>query len=281
MKNENVAVVLTEEELQRQAAWEKIERNKNINLSRLGETVFQNCGELAYIVEYNSSTDVTVQFHKTSELVKTTYGKFVRGGVKSHFTPSVYGVGIVGLEPVINENGKIIDSYASWKSMLLRCYNKKYQQKQPSYIGCKVCEEWLYYPNFKAWYCNNYYEVDGEKMCLDKDILVKGNKIYSPETCIFVTSKINHLFIKSKASRGNCPIGVHQYTNGKYVAQSNDNSGTKRIINLGYYDTPNEAFNAYKEYKEQLIKDIANEYKEKIPANLYNALINYKVEIDD
>ena len=121
------------------------------NQERLGEKVLQNCGEIAFIVEYINAHDITVQFKTTGELVKTEYKNFVRGLVKSHFTPSVFGVGTKGLEPTVDENGELLDSYKCWKSMLMRCYSAKYQKKQPTYKGCYVSEGWLYYPNFKKW----------------------------------------------------------------------------------------------------------------------------------
>jgi hypothetical protein len=115
---------------------------------------------------------------------------------------------------------------------------------------------------------------------LDKDILIKGNKKYSPENCIFVPQRINYLFTKRDSRRGKYPIGVH-YSNRdeKFVSQCMDGKGNKK--GLGHYDTPLEAFQAYKVYKEKLIKQTAEEYKNKIPIELYNALINYIVEITD
>lgn len=80
--------------------------------------------------------------------------------------------------------------------MLERCYSARYQERKPTYKGCSVCDEWLNYQNFAKWYDDNYYEIKGEIMCLDKDILVKGNKIYSPENCVFVPNYINVLFAR-------------------------------------------------------------------------------------
>ena len=172
------------------------------NQERLGQTIMQNCGEIAFIVEYVNSKDITVQFKTTGELVKTEYRAFVRGEIKSHFTHTVYGVGIKGLEPSRDENGEKLDSYVCWNHMLERCYSAKCQEKCPTYKGCYVCDEWLYYPNFKNWYDNNYYEIESKTSQLDKDILIKNNKVYSPNTCIFVPNFINKLFIKRQKIRG-------------------------------------------------------------------------------
>ena len=116
-------------------------------------------------------------------------------------------------------------------------------------------------------------------MTLDKDILIKGNKIYSPNTCIFVPQSINTLFIKSDKSRGNLPIGVYyKKQNKKYIAQCKINNEKKY---LGSFDTSEEAFQAYKQFKEHYIKQIADEYIELIPQELYDAMYNYEVEYED
>ena len=103
--------------------------------------------------------------------------------------------------------------------MFRRCYNKEWQEKEPTYKGCKVCYEWIYFSNFKKWYKDNFYKIEDEQMELDKDILNKGNKIYSPKNCIFVPKIINCLFTKSNKIRGDLPIGVKLGKNNKYVSQ--------------------------------------------------------------
>ena len=268
----------------------KVSKNKEKKQSfakvaneKLGQTVMQNCGEICFIVEYVSSQDITVQFKTTNELVKTTYNNFVKGRVKSHFTPSVFGVGITGLQPTRDENGEILDSYKCWTRMLQRCYSAKLQEKCPTYIDCCVSECWLYYPNFKNWYDTNYYEINNKTSQLDKDILIKNNKVYSPETCIFVPQFINTLFVKCQKSRGELPIGVYyDKASKKYKAQlSIFKDGKRTTKNLGRLDTPEEAFEVYKQAKEKYIKEIADEYKDKIPYELYKSMYAYEVSIND
>lgn len=162
--------------------------------------------------------------------------------------------------------------------MLKRCYDKNWKQKHPTYKDCTVCDEWHNFQNFAQWYEENYYEIPGEIMQLDKDILIKGNKVYSPDTCCFVPGDINSLFIKSDEIRGNLPIGVTKEKD-KYMAQCQNTLGYKRRI--GLFNTPEEAFDAYKKRKEKIIKEIANKYKEYIPDKLYKAMYNYEVEWED
>ena len=277
MENVNLNENQVSKNRERRKSFAKVANDK------LGETVLQNCGEIAFIVEYVNAHDITVQFKATGELVKAEYNNFVKGNVKSHFTPTVYGIGITGLEPSRDETGEKLDSYVCWSSMLQRCYSAKFQEKKPTYIDCRVCDDWLYYPNFKKWYEENYYEVENKTAQLDKDIIIKGNKVYSPDTCIFVPNFINSLFTKRQNDRGAFPVGVYyKKANKKYVAQlSVFKDGKKTQKYLGWFDTVDEAFEVYKQAKEDYIKEIADECKDKIPAKLYEAMYAYEVSIDD
>lgn len=167
--------------------------------------------------------------------------------------------------------GKESPSYTHWKSMLLRCYSQKHLKRQPTYIGCSVCDDWKTHGKFKEWFDENYIEG----YSLDKDIIKKGNKVYSPDTCCFVPSAINSLVIKRKKGRGDLPIGVGR-ANGRYRAFLH-----KR--HLGMFDNPTDAFMAYKKAKEDEIRETALLYYQKrlITERVYNALLNHKVEITD
>ena len=248
--------------------------------NRLGERRIMKCGEEAEIVEYKGVRNIVVKFLKTDELVRCNYKQFKERAIKSHFTSTVYGMGIVGLEKT-KENRKLLKSYKTWHGMLRRCYDLKLQERYPTYKDCSVCNEWLYYKNFKEWYKENYYEIESQKMALDKDILVKGNKVYSPNNCIFVPQGINSLFIKRQNDRGEYPIGVSWHKKSDKFEAKCSIFDLKTNKNLGLYNTPKEAFNIYKKTKEKNIKEVADYYKNKIPERLYEAMYNYKVEIDD
>ena len=176
----------------------------------------------------------------------------------------------------LSENGKHTDKYNIWYNALKRCYNPKYQEKHSTYKDCIVEDHLLNFQNMGEWIENNYYEVPGEKMCLDKDILRKGNKVYSRQTCIFVPERINLLFTK----RGK---GIRLRKSGNYQVNCNNRYG--KTICLGTYSTKEEAFQIYKQYKEKIIKETIDSYEGKIPEPFYSrlkiAMYNYKVEIDD
>ena len=114
---------------------------------------------------------------------------------------------------------------------------------------------------------------------LDKDILFKGNKVYSPETCVFVPHTINVLFLNSKKNRGDLPLGVHfDKDKSKYRAEM---SFMGRGIKLGTFDTAEDAFARYKEYKEDFIQDMAEQYSDEIPNKVYEAMMGWKIEVND
>ena len=167
-----------------------------------------------------------------------------------------------------------------WSSMLQRCYDNKVHNQEQTYIGCQVCDEWLNFSLFYSWFKDNYYELPCESIQLDKDIIVKNNKLYSPERCCFVPHTINSLFTKNNKNRGTTPIGVSWIKRDKvYRAQCND--GYKNRVGLGDYHDPITAFKVYKDYKEKIIKEIADKYKVVLKTKTYQALYKYEVEITD
>lgn len=204
----------------------------------------------------------------------------------SHLRGSgVYNVGYMGNGKYKScINGVEQTSYSKWRDMFDRCYSNN--KKSDTYKDCFVCEEWHNYQNFAKWYEENLW--DAKFTFLDKDILFKGNKIYSPDTCIFVNNRINTLFVKSNKSRGDFPIGVsYDKSRNKFSSHCCTRTGEESKRNrlfLGRFDTPIEAFNAYKQFKESYIKQVADDYSNKypnFPKRLYDAMYNYKVEITD
>lgn len=187
----------------------------------------------------------------------------------------VYGWGVNDYQGSCWLDNAPLPSYDIWKSMISRCYDAKVQIKQPTYIGCSVCEEWKYFSIFKIWYDSNHIEG----FHLDKDILVKGNKMYSPDTCRFVPPHINTL-LKEQCSRGNMPVGV---------AELKPNSNQRRV-NIAYqayctngcgirisktFKTIEEAKLWYSETKKKTVKERAIKafLDNQIKTDIYLALI--------
>lgn len=177
-----------------------------------------------------------------------------------------------------HQNGKMKKEYELWTSMLKRCLDSKENIKDESYVNCKISKNFKNYSYFHEW-CQSQVGFNDDDFQLDKDLLIKGNKIYSEDTCVFVPRKLNQLLVKARKRRGNQPIGVAYNKNyGKFQAQISID-GTSNLI--GYFDDETDAFNAYKEKKEVLIKSLAEEYKSRIDERVYYSLINYIVEITD
>lgn len=249
-------------------------------ISRVGEEKYNNDGCLMKLIKYNNANDIFVEFQDENKLViHGAYKEFKNGNIKNPYFRDIANIGCVG-KITTRTNGVPKSSYSLWTNMLKRCYDAKTQEKQPTYIGCKVCEDWLCFENFDKWYNENYYEVNNEAMHLDKDILIKGNRIYSPSTCVFAPQTINKLFLKRDATRGKYPIGVTLHKRDK-IYEAHCSIGTDISKYLGRYNNEIDAFYSYKKFKESRIKEIADNYKDKIPQNLHEAMYNYVIDIND
>ncbi len=168
--------------------------------------------------------------------------------------------------------------------MLERCYSDKYQQKKPTYIGCSVSENFRYYSYFKEWCCRQvgFSDLDnkGRKFVLDKDILLKGNKLYSENTCCFVPVEINSALTRCNSRRGLYPVGV-TYDATKTLPFQPTVSFEGKNKRLERCASAEEAFYIYKQAKEAIIKSLAEKYKNLIDYKVYEALLKYEVEITD
>lgn len=180
-----------------------------------------------------------------------------------------YGVGVNDADyvtqPIINEKKIACPAYGAWHEMLKRGFSKKYKEKFPTYKEVEVCEEWLTFSNFRKWWLENH--VDNYE--LDKDLLIMDNKIYSPRTCIYIPSWLNS-FLTNCDSKGECKTGVHKVRN-KYRAEC-QNQRTKNREHLGYFDTEEDAFQAWKTYKISTVEERKEEL-DNIDPRLYTSLI--------
>ena len=224
------------------------------------------------ITGYEGCERVTIKFLNTQYETVSSLNNIRIGNVRDKSAPSVFG-GVVGDE-VIKSGGKYIKEYYLWRSMLRRCYDEKYTDKNSTYKGCTVAEGWRYLSNFKEW-CNNQIGFGNEGWQLDKDILIKGNKIYSEDTCCFVPQEINIIFTDRYAIKGEYPIGVYyNKTSRKYIARISKYGCLKHI---GIFTSVEEAASAYKKEKESHIKDVANIWKDALDPRAYDAMMKYSI----
>ena len=229
------------------------------------------------VVEYINSSFVKIRFINTNH-VKEEHLSSVRSGyVRDDSIPSTCGFGYIDIEGA-SIGRHMTKEYRLWNNMINRCYNEKELSRNPTYKDCHVSEEWRYLSNFKDW-CNNQIGFGNEGWHLDKDILVKDSKMYSPETCCFVPPELNCALRNNKKVMGYFPSGViYNCTKTRYRARIQ--RGYK-WESLGTYDTPEEAFYTYKPVKEAYIKSLAEKWKDKIDPRVYDALVKWEINIDD
>ena len=170
----------------------------------------------------------------------------------------VEGVGINDADYRVTkmENGKRVwqcPYHRTWESMLRRAYSDKHKQSRPTYQDVTVCEEWHSFMNFRSWMVEQNWE-DKE---LDKDILFKGNKVYSPDTCVFVDRVVNSFLLDRAASRGEWPVGVYWYKQEQKFMSRCNNPFTKKQEYLGLFTCPQQAHLAWKARKHELSCQLA------------------------
>lgn len=249
---------------------------------RVGEENINSQGCNMKIIKYNNADDIDVQFDNYIRR-NVSYKSFKNGSIKNLYHPEVFDFGFMG-EGVYKSRieGKKTEEYIKWYHIIIRAYDPYYINKYPTYKNVTVCDEWRNFQVFASWWTKNKW-TDELNLIPDKDILCHNqNKIYSPDTVVLVDNKINSLFIKCDSSRGLLPIGVCYSKEKDRYSASCCNDKTSR--HLGFFQTPEEAFARYKEFKEAYIKQVANEYKNKypnFPEKLYKVMIEYEVDIND
>lgn len=220
-------------------------------------------------------------------LKKGAWKEFKDETIKSPFDRSIYNRAFIGV-------GKYnINDHRMYYNYFIRMMGRGYDpdvkaQNNGCYEDVTVNERWYNFQTFCEWCDENYYQINGESMQIDKDILIKWNKVYRPEACMFVTPHINSLFTRGNSRRGLYPIGTHRDTDQPHLFVASISIGGSRRQTLGRRSTPEEAFYLYKEAKEKEIKRVADDYwfnkgGQFIPQfkKVYDAMYAYRVEIDD
>ena len=231
---------------------------------------FKN-GKSMMIKEYLGFKNCTVIFDDETIVYGVNLAHFKTGSVRNYNEKSVCNVGFLGIGKYNSSTNKT--AYDIWRGIISRCYSTNIKKSCAMYKDCTVDTDWHNFQNFAKWFEENY--VDG--FDLDKDLLYKGNKVYSAKTCCFLPSQVNSLFVIQKSKRNNGIIGVQKVSNKFSVMLKIKNKPTY----LGLFVCQQSAFLAYKKAKEQNIKNMANEFKEFISEKAYRAMIGYKVEITD
>lgn len=229
------------------------------------------------ILEYINSYNVKIRFINTGYVTTTQMSNIRSGRVRDPYVPTVFGIGVLGDKYATCVNSKTVKEYLLWHSMLERCYSTLQHVKNPSYAGCTVSDNFKSYEYFYEW-CHLQHGFSIEGWQLDKDLLVKGNKIYSENTCVFIPREINNALSNTGSSGKQYPLGVSKQ-GCSFIARLNGTDG--RSVYLGRFNTPEEAFLAYKYHKEQYLEHLAYKWEPYIDTRAFYALLNYIVEISD
>lgn len=237
---------------------------------KVGDTFTTNQGYTVIVLEYQSAKKVLIRFldsYKHEMYVQA--GHLKKGVAKNPYHKTVFNVGYMGFgEFLSKKNGEFTAEFLAWCNMMARCYNPKYQETRPTYKGCEVCREWHNFQNFAEWYTNQKYY--GHGYALDKDLLIDGNKVYSPNTCVLAPAEINSLFVKCKSNKKDSPTGVSCSSKNTFMARLVvDNKNTY----LGSFKSAEEAEKAYIQAKKENIKRMALKWKNSIDEKLFNTLM--------
>lgn len=201
----------------------------------IGKTfVSNNYGEFV-VIDYKSSSSVTVKFTSTGFVTNTTTYQICNGQVKDKLKPNVHGIGFLGEGPhKASEKNKDSLEYRRWHSMIQRCYDEKYLDKKPTYRGCTVCDEWHNFQNFAEWFKKNH-PSDGKEYQVDKDIMFPGNRVYSPDTCMLVSLHENNSFAHAKMYKFISPAGevVEIYNMKKFCLDNNLARSAMSLVSSG------------------------------------------------
>ena len=263
----------------------KKEKNKRISIKdikaqeRLGEERYNNSGELMKIITYNNSQDITVEFQDEFKYRSehNSYGNFVKGTIRNPYKKFLYNRGYLGVgqySPTTNK--KSTKAYDAWTKMFVRSYKEQWHQYEPAYTDCEVDKRWWNFQVFAEWFYNNYHEIPNTSIQVDKDWIVPGNKIYSPETCELVPSIINSCILthdKKINANQDIPIGIQITTNGKYKPRV---SQYGKRIDCGTYKKIEDAMHIYFDTKIKYIEELADKYRLYISNRLYDAMCHYK-----
>lgn len=170
-----------------------------------------------------------------------------------HRKTLIHGVGINDADQKVTlRYARKIKSYQVWSGILARCYSPTYQANHPTYVGCTVHPDWHRFSAFKDW----MDQQDWQGKFIDKDVLVQGNTVYGPDTCLFVTRLINNFF-RFQFSNFELPLGVTRSATPNKFLVSCCNPFTKKQESLGTFTCPNAAHAAWRQRKHEFACQLA------------------------
>lgn len=216
---------------------------------------------------------ILIRFVSTGYIKSVWRKHAISGGIKDPYYPIVAGVGFIGEGRYrARVHNKVYDV---WRDMLRRCYKPTIGQEEKDYSGCTVCKHWHNFQNFAKW-CEGRY---GRGLQLDKDLLVLGNREYSPQSCTFIPQRVNSFFT------GGLKRGIYYSNkNNVWIAQCQDGefctTGNKKQTYLGQFKDEQKALEVYKAFKIEKLNKLVLKHKDLLPdrmvENMYKIIEDIK-----
>lgn len=233
----------------------------------IGRKFTMNNGTKLEVLEYINAHKILVQFDDKKSLPFTACTSNLQKGMyRNPYHPTIEGIGYEGQgDYSFKQDGRCA---IMWRSMIARCFSKKWNRvrvpEQP-----RVIENWFNFQNFAEWYYNQSGSSLGNWE-LDKDIIVKGNRTYSPETCCLVPREINTAYPMSYSQ------GSRVYYNSKdryYRVNWRDESGKRSVKG---FKTQEEAVDFKVLKTKERLQNLADKYVDNLDPVVYNLLMNWK-----
>jgi hypothetical protein len=236
---------------------------KKYQRTHIGEVHYSKKGYKIEVIDGGSIHHSCTILLDDKHEMEVYYSSIKRGTVKNPYHPSVFNKGYIGIgEYKAWINGKHTKVYNTWKGMLERVYDEKYHDKEPTYKDVKLCEEWHNFQSFAKWF-EKHYPKNGDKYDLDKDLKSNENKIYSPNTCIFIPQSLNNFManVYSNNTSGNVGVSWNKRTS-KWEARIHID-GKKKF--LGLFANKAEASEVYQKARAREVKRWQRYYSYDLP----------------
>jgi len=232
---------------------------KKYNRSHIGETHITKSSLGGYTLKVidASSKPGYCKIQIKNWIKEVVYTHVKNGVVKYPYHPTVFNIGYLG-EGIYTKTAKC---YRVWQGMLERCYSNSCQENHPSYKGVTVCEKWYNYQNFAEWFYKKSNYQEGWH--LDKDLLSGDNKLYSPETCIFIPQALNSFMTNKQVTNTSGYTGVSKIRNStKFKAQIKKNN---KVYHLGNFTSKIIARIVYLKARSDYALEWQQNMKNKLP----------------
>lgn len=245
-------------------------------LTKVGDIYDTNSYGKCVVVECLPNSMVTVQFENTGNTEVVSAGNIRKGATKDRTARHVHGVGMLGKGNFLSRTkiGGITREYGVWSAMMDRCYGRTDKDTARVYGDCVVSDDWQNFQVFAEW-CQTQQELHHKGYALDKDILLKNNRVYGPYFCAFVPAHINSAVTLEKHTNTTGYPGVWVNGSGGFTAEITTNGS---VQSLGTFKSAVIAYTVYRAMKEAYVKTLATVYKDGISEKVFEALSNWSVE---